>query len=70
MAGSQSKDHLFGKEMRLSDSNLPKGTSIEVLKHEKLFCGVASQNLTRQSESCKSEEETGNSLKMCVCNRQ
>ena len=55
--------------MRLIDSNLPKGTSIGVLKHGKLSCGVMSQNLTRQSDDSMSKEETGNNLKMCVCNR-
>ena len=69
MAGLQSKDHIFGKEIRLIDSNLPKSTSIGFLKHGKLSCGVMSQNLTRQSDDSMSKEETGNNLKMCVCNR-
>ena len=72
MAGLQSKNHIFGKEIRLSDSNLPKGTRIGVLNNGKVSCGVTSQNLKYlgQSDDSTCEEETGNSLKICVCNRQ
>ena len=72
MAGLQSKKHIFGKEMRVSDSNLLNGTRIGVLNNGKVSCGARSQNLKYfgQSDDSMCEEEAGNSLKVCVCNRQ
>ena len=62
MAGFQLKNHIFGKERRLSDSNLPKGTRIGVLNNGKVSYGVPSQNLKYfgQSDDSMCEEETGN----------
>ena len=72
MVGLQSKNHIFRKEIRLSDSNLPKGTRTGVLNNGKVSCGVMSQNLKYlgQSDDSMWEEETRNSSKICVCKRQ
>ena len=69
MAGLQSKKHIFGKEIRLSDSNLCKGTRIGVLNNGKVSCGVTSQNLKYmgQSDDGMCKKRNGEQFKdMCL----